>query len=121
MAGKDIAVKKYVVRLSALVQDNMRPYGGLAVCRLSRAGSAPSRQAVRVALHAQTWKLARHRRVRTRRPVEPMSEPPHSRQADSRKRSRRLAGPSQQASRKADWQFTTNDARAKLKRLYPSF
>src|SRR5208282_3949126 len=42
----------------------------------------------------------RHGRIRTRRPVEPMSEPPHSRQADPRKRSRRLAGPSQQASRK---------------------
>jgi DDE superfamily endonuclease len=37
-------------------------------------------------------------RIRTRRFVEPMFEPPHSRQADPAKRGRRLAGPSQQAS-----------------------
>src|SRR5208337_2755711 len=72
----------------------------LALRGLSRARSAPPRQTVRMALHPETRKLARHGRIRTRRPVEPMSEPPHSRQADPRKRSRRLGGPSQQASRK---------------------
>src|SRR5208337_903357 len=72
----------------------------LALRGLSRARSAPPRQTVRMALHPETRKLARHGRIRTRRPVEPMSEPPHSRQADPRKRSRRLGRPSQQASRK---------------------
>src|SRR5208282_2879256 len=70
----------------------------LALRGLSRPRSAPPRQTVRMALHPQTRKLARHGRIRTRRPVEPMSEPPHSRQADPRKRSRRLGGPPQQAS-----------------------
>ena len=52
---------------------------------------------------------------------EPMPEPTHSRQADSGKRSRRLGAPSKQAPRQADWQFTTENARVKLKRLYPQF
>src|SRR5208337_4543695 len=37
----------------------------------------------------------------TRRSVEPMSEPPHFRQADPHKRGRRLAGPPKQASRQS--------------------
>src|ERR1700677_4902189 len=52
-----------------------------------------------MALHAQTWKLARHGRIRTRRSDEPMPEPTHSRQADSGKRGRRLGAPSKQAPR----------------------
>src|ERR1700674_1078469 len=52
-----------------------------------------------MALHAQTWKLARHRRIPTRRSDEPIPEPTHSRQADSGKRSRRLGAPSKQALR----------------------
>ena len=84
-----------------LVQDNLSTHTpALALRGFSRARSAPPRQTVRMALHPQTRKLARHGRIRTRRPVEPMSEPPHSRQAGPRKRSRRLGGPSQQASRK---------------------
>jgi hypothetical protein len=62
----------------------------LALRGLSRARSAPPRQTVRMALHPEARKLARHSRIRTRRPVEPMSEPAHSRHADPRKRSRRL-------------------------------
>src|ERR1700685_4055064 len=52
-----------------------------------------------MALHAQTWKLARHGRIRTRRSDEPMPEPTHSRQPDSGKRSRCLGAPSKQAPR----------------------
>src|ERR1700722_18688017 len=52
-----------------------------------------------MALHAQTRKLARHGRIRTRRSDEPMPEPTHSRQADPGKRSRCLGAPSKQASR----------------------
>ena len=68
-------------------------YGGLTLRRLPRCRSASPGQPVRMALHSQTWKLARHGRVRTRRADQPMSEPPHSRQADPRTRGRRLAGP----------------------------
>src|ERR1700685_3006192 len=52
-----------------------------------------------MALHAQTWKLARHGRIRTRRSDEPMPEATHSRKAESEKRSRRLGAPSKQAPR----------------------
>jgi hypothetical protein len=85
-----------------LVQDNLStPYRGLALRGLPRPRSAPPRQTVRMALHPQTRKLARYGRVRTRRSVEPMSEPPHFRQADPHKRGRRLAGPPKQASRQS--------------------
>ena len=53
-------------------------YGRLALRGLPCRRSAPPLKAVRLALHAQTWKLARHGRIRTRRSVEPMPEPPHS-------------------------------------------
>src|SRR5208337_2377900 len=93
----------------------------LALRGLSRARSAPPGQTVRMALHPETRKLARHGRIRTRRPVEPMSEPPHSRQADPRKRSPAWEDHRNKHHAKANWQFTTDDARVKLKRLYPSF
>ncbi len=41
--------------------------------------------------------------------------------ADPRERSRGLAEPSKQTPRQSDWQFTTENARIKLKRLYPQF
>ena len=85
-----------------LVQDNLSTHTtGLALRGLPRLRSAPPRQPVRMALHAQTWKLARHGRIRTRRSDEPMPEPPHSRQADSGKRSRRLGAPSKQTPRQS--------------------
>ena len=79
-----------------LVQDNLSTHSPrLALRDLPRPRSAPSRQAVRMALHPQTWKLARHGRIRTRRPIEPMPQSPNSRQADPPTRGRRLAEPSQ--------------------------
>src|SRR5271157_1105909 len=54
-----------------------------------------------MALYAKTWKLARHGRIRTRRPDHPVPEPPHSRQADPRKRSRSLGAPPKQAPRQS--------------------
>src|SRR5271165_2638728 len=82
-----------------LVQDNLSTH-----TPASLYAAFPAPEARRLAkrfewhLHPETRKLARHGRIRTRPPVEPMSEPPHSRQADPRKRSRRLGGPPQQAS-----------------------
>src|SRR5271157_2985105 len=54
-----------------------------------------------MALHAKTWKLARHGRIRTRSSDHPVPEPPHSRQADPRERSRSLGAPSKQAPRQS--------------------
>ena len=65
-----------------LVQDNLSTHTAASLyAAFPAARSAPPRQAVRMALHPQARKLARHGRIRTRRSVEPMSEPPHSRQA----------------------------------------
>ena len=55
------------------------------------------------------------------RSVVPMPGPPHPGQADPDRRSRRLEKDRNKRHTKADWQFTTADARIKLKRLYPRF
>ena len=80
-----------------LVQDNLSTH---TAASLYAAFPAPEARrlakAVRVALHTQTWKLARHGRIRTRRSVEPMPRPPYPGQTDPPKRGRGLAGSSQQ-------------------------
>jgi hypothetical protein len=62
-----------------LVQDNLSTHTAASALRglPSRRGT-PLGQTVRMALQAQTWKLARHGRIRTRHSVQPMLEPPHS-------------------------------------------
>jgi hypothetical protein len=50
-----------------------------------------------------------------------MSEPPHSRHADPRKEVAAWEDHRNKHHAKANWQFTTDDACVKLKRLYPSF
>src|SRR5271157_5701598 len=77
------------------------PYAGLALCRLPRPRSPPPRPKVRMALHAQARKLARHGRIRTRRSDQAVPEPPHPRQADPRERSGRLGAPPKQAPRQS--------------------
>jgi hypothetical protein len=105
-----------------LVQDNLSTNTTASLyTAFPRARSAPPRQSVRMALHAQTWKLARHGRIRTRRSDEPMPEPTHSRQADSEKEVAAWERHRNKHHAKADWQFTTENARVKLKRLYPQF
>src|SRR6476661_3694509 len=54
-----------------------------------------------MALHAQARQLARPGRIRTRRSRLAMSGSPHRRQANPRPRSRRMAGPPQQAPRQS--------------------
>src|SRR5271166_2269832 len=89
-----------LARVDLLAPNDRRAIEAASVLGQRFALATLRAQTVRMALHPETRKLVRHGRIRTRRPVEPMSEPPHSRQADPRKRSRRLGGPSQQASRK---------------------
>src|SRR6202030_3548010 len=54
-----------------------------------------------MALHASARQLARHGRIRTRRSRVAMSGSPHRRQANTRPRSYRMAGPPQQAPRQS--------------------
>ena len=83
-----------------LVQDkSQHAYGCVALRSLSRRRSKPPRRTIRMALHAEARKLARHGRSRARRSDDTMPEPPHSQQAGPPKRGRRLARSSQQASR----------------------
>ena len=58
---------------------------------------------------------------RTRRSDDTMPEPPHSRQAGPRREVAAWQDHRNKHHAKADWQFTTDDARVKLKRLYPHF
>ena len=105
-----------------LVQDNLSTHtAGLALRGLPRPRSASPRQAVRMALHAQTRKLARHGRIRTRRSATQCLS---RRIPDKQTLDREVAAWEDHRNKhhaKADWQFTTDDARVKLKRLYPQF
>jgi hypothetical protein len=104
-----------------LVQDNLNTHAKASLYEAFAPVEARRLVALRMALHAQTWQLAEHGRVRVRRSGMPMPGPAHSRQADAKPGSRRMARPPQQTSDKANWRFTTAEARIKLKRLYPRF
>jgi hypothetical protein len=82
-----------------LVQDNLNSHTAASLYATFPAAEA-RRLVKRFERHdtPKARKLARHGRIRTRRSVKPMSEPPHSRQADSRSGGRRLAGLPQQTS-----------------------
>jgi hypothetical protein len=74
-----------------LVQDNLSTHTTrVALPSLSRRRSASPRGTIRMALHTQAWKLARHGRIRARRPLDPVPRSPHPRQGGSDRRSRRL-------------------------------
>ena len=62
-----------------------------------------------MALHAQAPKLARHGRIRRRIPDKQTLQTEVAAWQNHRNKHHT----------KADWQFTTADARVKLKRLYP--
>src|SRR5271157_91048 len=86
----------------------------------TRPRSAPPRRKVRMALHAQARKLARHGRIRARRSDQAVPEPPHP---DKQTLNKEVAAWEHHRNKhhaKADWQFTTHHARVKLKRLYPT-
>ncbi len=84
-----------------LVQDNLSTHKPAS---LYEAFPPPGRAAcrtVRMALHAKARQLARHGRIRTRRSLNPMSGSTHPRQTNPDRRSRRMAGQSQQPSRQS--------------------
>ncbi len=110
----DIAGRYQDATTITLVMDNLntprRPLRGLPAGR----GQGPVGP-LRVRLHPQARQLAE--RGGTQRHDPP--EPPHRLHRGVTPGSRRLAGDRIQA--KVDWQFTTDDARVKLKRLYSTF
>ncbi len=110
----DIAGRYQDATTITLVMDNLntprRPLRGLPAGR----GQGPVGP-LRVRLHPQARQLAE--RGGTQRHDPP--EPPHRLHRGVTPGSCRLAGDRIQA--KVDWQFTTDDARVKLKRLYPTF
>ena len=73
-----------------------------------------------MALHAEARQLDEHGRNRTQRVVIAVSGQKHCHPTEVDRRGGRLGRGPEQHHAKADWQFTTADARTKLKRLYPS-
>ena len=73
-----------------------------------------------VALHAQARQLAEHGRDRACRAGQPVPGPPPGRPGDPRAGGHGVAGSAQPRRPGVDWRFTTEDARIKLKHLYPT-
>jgi hypothetical protein len=73
-----------------LVQDNLNTHKKASLYEAFPAPEARPRRAFRVELHAQTRQLARSGRVRARRSLLAMPRPPHPRQANPHRGSRRL-------------------------------
>jgi hypothetical protein len=101
-----------------LVQDNLNIHckASLYEAFLGRR-SAPPGGALRMALHPQARQLARPRRIRTRRPSQCLSR----RIADKGTLIDEIAAWEHHRNAKhakANWHFTTADARIKLKRLH---
>ena len=70
--------------------------------------------------HAQARQLAEYRRMRVELPHEPVPErTPHRRTAAAAIGDRDLGRQTNAKQRGVDWQFKIDDARTKLKRLYP--
>ena len=85
-------------------------------------GGAPPDRALRMALHAKARELARLGRERTQRPRLAISRPPHRRPTNASRGEVAAWDVNRNKNHaKADWQFTTEDARVKLKPLYPIF
>ena len=131
MAGREISVKKYVVKLSAEEREQLEamvcagkhPAQSLTKARIllkadvSEAGEGWSDSAISAALDtsinmAESELGVLSSQCLSRRiPDKPTLEKEVAAWEDHRNKHHA----------KANWQFTTDDARVKLKRLYPSF
>jgi Homeodomain-like domain len=133
VAGKEIAVKKYVVRLDAeerdrlneLIRKGKRSAQLLTKARIllkadvSDAGEGWSDSRIAAALDTSIATVERTRRQL----VEEGFEAVLARKYNANSARRRIAWQDHRNKHhaKADWQFTTANARVKLKRLYPQF
>ena len=133
MATKEIAVKKYVVKLSAEERELALIHTGkssaqmltrariLLKAHVSEAGEGWSDSAISAALDTSVNNVARTRQQL----VEGGFEATLCRRIPDKQTLGKevVAWQSHRKKHhaKADWQFTTGDARVKLKRLYPQF
>jgi hypothetical protein len=105
----------------ALVQDNLNTHTKAALHQ------ACARRGLRGSSERFDWhdtpkrgKLAQSGRIRARPPRLPVPRPPHPRQADASDQVAAWEHHRNTNNPKADWHFTTQDARVRLKHLYPS-
>ena len=104
-----------------LVQDNLSTHTAASLYAAFPAAEARRlSRAVRMALHAKTRQLARYGGVRTRRSRDPMPRPPHSRQVDVDRGSRRLAEQAKQASRQSRLAIHNRRRSRQAKKTIPS-
>jgi hypothetical protein len=89
---KDLADTHFAnAKVIVLVQDNLNIHSKASLYEAFPPPPSPAAgRALRMALHAKTWQLARSRRVRTRRSIVPVPRPPDTRQADAHRRDRCL-------------------------------
>ena len=105
-----------------LVQDKLHhPPPRCPVCHLLARRGQTADRLDRMALHPQAWQLAEHGRDRIQGVEPPGFAAVGARPGNAGARKCRRAGTAQSGSRPLDWRFTTDDARIKLKRLYPSY
>ena len=105
-----------------LAQDNLSTHTAASLYEAFPAAEARRLvERFRPALHAQARKLARHGRTRTRRPLDQCLDRRISDKADLVAQVAAWEKRRNTLHAKADWQFTTADARVKLASLYPQF
>ena len=118
---RDMADVHFPDRKIVLVMDNLntRKLSALYKDFPADEASAP-RGTLRSSPHAQARKLAQHGGDRDRRSVQAVPGPAHPGPRDARAPDRRLASRRNAAATPVDWRFRTEDARVKLKSLYPT-
>jgi hypothetical protein len=99
---------------------DVRAAGRLAPSEGPRPRSAPSRQAVRMALHPQNMEAGDMAEFELGVLSSNASVAKFQTSRPSNERAPLGSSIATRHHAKADWQFTTDDARVKLKRLYPS-
>jgi hypothetical protein len=120
--GKDLVDVCYPdAERVVLVQDNPEhPPTGVVVCGVRAGRGQAADRSAGAALHAQAWQLVEHGRDRAGHAVGQCLD---RRLADRATLEREVAAwqvARNRAGRGVDWRLTTEDARIKLKHLYPA-
>ena len=102
-----------------LVMDNLNTHGIASSTRPSSRRRPTHWRSAGDPPHPQARLLAQHRRDRALS-VDPAMPGPPDRPRGTQHRARRLADRDQRRQRQVHWQFTTDDARVKLRHLYPN-
>jgi hypothetical protein len=96
------------------------PHAGVAVCGVRAGRGQAAGRSAGAALQAQAWQLVAHGRARVGRAGRPVPGPAAGRSGDPGAGGRGVAGDAQPGRSWVNWRFTTEDARIKLKHLYPA-